>query len=71
MVLKYLCLVPGFYYNTFYCNNIRIFPTRAKKADFDLISLIGPYLYVFIFQLVFPVILSVYNLCLLPLNIYT
>jgi ABC-type multidrug transport system ATPase subunit len=37
---------------------IRNFPTPEQEINFDLISLIGPLLYVYVFQLMFPVILG-------------
>jgi hypothetical protein len=40
-------------------NKAKSFPSPETKFDFDLISFIGPFLYVFIFQLTFPVILGV------------
>ncbi len=38
---------------------IKDFPSDGSFIDFDLISFIGPFLYVFLFQLTFPVILGV------------
>ena len=34
------------------------FPSKEAEITFDLISLIGPYLYIYVFQLTFPVILG-------------
>ncbi|GAM24437.1 hypothetical protein SAMD00019534_076120 [Acytostelium subglobosum LB1] len=38
-------------------DGIRDFPTKQTSFTFDLISLIGPTLYIFIFQLILPVVL--------------
>ncbi|EGG14460.1 hypothetical protein DFA_12232 [Cavenderia fasciculata] len=38
-------------------DGIKDFPTRQATLDFDLVSLLGPMLYIFIFQLMMPVVL--------------
>jgi hypothetical protein len=52
-------LTPGIPFPSLIAGGIKNFPSDGRFIDFDLISFIGPFLYVFLFQLTFPVILGV------------
>eukprot|EP01112_Ceratiomyxa_fruticulosa_P013038 TRINITY_DN3645_c1_g1_i2.p1 TRINITY_DN3645_c1_g1~~TRINITY_DN3645_c1_g1_i2.p1 ORF type:complete len:881 (-),score=186.76 TRINITY_DN3645_c1_g1_i2:11-2653(-) len=41
-----------------YFAGVRDFPRTDTKVSFDLVSIIGPYLYLYIFQMIFPVMLE-------------
>ncbi|EFA86292.1 hypothetical protein PPL_00079 [Heterostelium album PN500] len=59
LVTRSYRLITGNNITQFIFDGVKDFPTKKTTIGFDLISLIGPTLYIFIFQLILPVVLRI------------